>query len=106
MGVVRARLLDLFCGEGGAAVGYHRAGFDVTGVDNDAARLRRYPFKSYRGDALEFLLKHGDEFDVIHASPPCTGYTHGTAAILDRLERYDRLIAVTREALRIVGKPY
>ena len=27
------RLLDLFCGAGGAAVGYHRAGFEVVGVD-------------------------------------------------------------------------
>lgn len=26
-------LLDLFCGEGGAGMGYHRAGFAVTGVD-------------------------------------------------------------------------
>lgn len=24
----RPRLLDLFCGAGGAAMGYHRAGFD------------------------------------------------------------------------------
>jgi len=29
----RPRLLDLFCGAGGAAMGYHRAGFDVVGVD-------------------------------------------------------------------------
>lgn len=29
----RPRLLDLYCCAGGAAMGYHRAGFDVTGVD-------------------------------------------------------------------------
>ena len=29
----RPRLLDLFCGAGGAAMGYHRAGFEVVGVD-------------------------------------------------------------------------
>ena len=29
----KPRLLDLFCGAGGAAMGYHRAGFEVVGVD-------------------------------------------------------------------------
>jgi DNA (cytosine-5)-methyltransferase 1 len=100
------RVLDLFCGEGGAGAGWHRAGFSVFGVDNDAARLSRYPYPHAQGDALEYLLAHGHEFDAIHASPPCTGYTRGTAAVPDRLTRYDRLIAATREALQIVGKPY
>jgi 2-polyprenyl-3-methyl-5-hydroxy-6-metoxy-1,4-benzoquinol methylase len=35
---MRPRLLDLYCGAGGAAVGYHRAGFDVVGVDARAAQ--------------------------------------------------------------------
>jgi DNA (cytosine-5)-methyltransferase 1 len=100
------RLLDLFCGEGGAGWGYHLAGFDVFGVDADAKRLEHYPFPSHHGDALEYLLAHGHEYDVIHASPPCTGYSRGTAAIPDRLDRYERLIAATREALHVVGKPY
>lgn len=102
----RPKMLDLFCGEGGAGMGYHLAGWDVTGVDNAPARLKRYPFESHQGDAITFLVDHGHEFDAIHASPPCTGYTRGTAAIPDRLTRYDRLIAATREALEIVGKPW
>lgn len=102
----RPRLLDLFCGEGGAGVGYHRAGFDVVGVDSSSARLDRYPFDCHEGDAIEFVLAHGHEFDAVHASPPCTGYTRGTVAIPDRLERYDRLIGATREALQIIGRPY
>lgn len=102
----RPTLLDLFCGEGGAAMGYDRAGFEVVGVDNTAVRLTSYPFRSHQADAIAFLLDHGHEYDVIHASPPCTGYSRGTAAIPDRLQRYDRLIAATREALRIMGKPY
>lgn len=100
------RILDLFCGEGGAGAGYAAAGFQVFGVDNDVTRLNAYPFDSAQGDAITFLLEHGHEFDAIHASPPCTGYTRGTAAIPDRLTRYDRLIGATREALQIVGKPY
>lgn len=99
-------LLDLFCGEGGAGQGYADAGFEVTGVDTSAVRLENYPFARYNADAIEFLLDHGHKFDVIHASPPCTGYSRGTAAVPDRLERYDRLIAATREALEIVGRPY
>lgn len=99
-------LLDLFCGEGGAAMGYARAGFKVFGVDDNPARLARYPFPSYCGDAIEYLLEFGHKFAVRHASPTCTGYSRGTAAIPDRLAKYDRLIAATREALEIVGGPY
>jgi DNA (cytosine-5)-methyltransferase 1 len=100
--------LDLFCGDGGAAKGYANAGFDVTGIDTVSARLRHYPFDAYRTDALGLLVKREftDLFDVIHASPPCTGYTRGTAAIPDRLDRYDRLIPVVRELLQATGKPY
>jgi DNA (cytosine-5)-methyltransferase 1 len=100
------KLLDLFCGEGGAAMGYHRAGFEVVGVDTSAARLAEYPFECHQGDAIEYVLAHGHHFDAIHASPPCTGYTRGTAAVPDRLTRYDRLIGATRAALVYVQKPY
>jgi DNA (cytosine-5)-methyltransferase 1 len=103
---MRPRLLDLFCGEGGAGMGYARAGFDVTGVDNAPARLTRYPFAYHQADAIVYLLAHGHEYDVIHASPPCTGYSRGTAALPDRLIRYDRLIAATREVLEMVGRPW
>lgn len=68
------RLLDLFCGAGGAAMGYHRAGFtEIVGVD--IKRQPRYPFKFVLGDALEYVLEHGQEFDAIHASPPCQLYS-------------------------------
>ena len=103
---MRPRLLDLFCGEGGSGAGYFRAGFDVVGVDIAPARLARYPFEYHQGDAIEYLLAHGHEFDVIHGSPTCTGYSRGTAAIPDRLTRYDRLVAATREAMLIVGRDY
>ena len=65
----RPTVLDLFCGEGGAAMGYHSAGFDVLGVDNNPARLKNYPFECVQADAIEFTLQHGHKFDVRHGSP-------------------------------------
>jgi hypothetical protein len=75
----RPRLLDLFCGAGGAAVGYHRAGFDVVGVD--LVDQPRYPFTFIREDALAVLRLVADGFggyDAVHASPPCQHYANVT----------------------------
>lgn len=102
----RPKVLDLFCGQGGAGTGYQRAGFLVTGVDNNPGHLERYPFDSIEADAIEFLLKFGHMFDIIHASPVCTGYSRGTIAMPGRLDRYDRLIATVRAILQDVGRPY
>ena len=103
----RPRLLDLFCCAGGAGMGYSRAGFAVNGVDVELQPL--YPFWFYRGDALEFVRKHGHEYDAIHASPPCQANLHGLNAVnksLGRENNHIDLIAETREALRATGKPY
>ena len=63
-------LLDLFCGAGGAARGYADAGFEIVGVDNQPQP--NYPFEFHQADAMTCPL---DGFDVIHASPPCQGYS-------------------------------
>jgi DNA (cytosine-5)-methyltransferase 1 len=98
-------LLDLFHGVGGAAVGYHRAGFEVVGVDT--APPPEYPFESMSADAFEVLASPEfiALFDLIHASPVCKRYTvanrvHGSA------ERHPDQIAPTRAALEATGKPY
>jgi DNA (cytosine-5)-methyltransferase 1 len=97
------RMLDLFCCQGGAAAGYHRAGFEVVGVD--IAPQPRYPFEFHQGDALEFLATHGHEFDVIHASPPCDAWTKGAGQAGTR-DNHPRLIAPVRELLVRLGVPY
>jgi DNA (cytosine-5)-methyltransferase 1 len=107
--MVKPRLLDLFCGAGGAAMGYHRAGFDVTGVD--IAPQPRYPFTFYQSDALEYVAAHGHEFDAIHASPPCQKHT-ALAAVWRALDGYDYdsrhkdLIDQARRMLKKTGKPW
>jgi DNA (cytosine-5)-methyltransferase 1 len=99
---MRPRLLDLFCGQGGAGMGYHRAGFEVTGVD--LSPQPRYPFAFIQADALDYLAAHGHEYDVIHASPPCQGYSEATPIRIRHT--LPRLIAPTREAGARAGKPY
>lgn len=102
----RPKLLDLFCGEGGAAAGYIAAGFDVTGVDLNPRVGKRYPGDFVAGDALAYLATHGHEFDAIHASPPCQGYSIATAGNPAARGKHKRLIAATRELLTLTGRPW
>jgi DNA (cytosine-5)-methyltransferase 1 len=96
------RLLDLFCGAGGCSVGYHRAGFDVVGVD--IAPQPNYPFEFHQADALTFPL---DGFDAIHASPPCQHYStvSGRSRKGQRAE-YPDLVEPTRQRLEASGVPW
>lgn len=102
---MKPRLLDLFCGQGGAAAGYITAGFDVTGIDL-ANHGKRYPGEFIQADALAYLAEHGREYDAIHASPPCQGYSIATAGNPEARGKHQRLIAATRELLKLTGKPW
>ena len=94
------RLLDLFCGAGGAAMGYHRAGFDVFGVDHRP--MKRYPFEHVQADAMTFPL---DGFDAIHASPPCQA--HSITKNFTTVEHETGwMLAATRERLEASGVPW
>jgi DNA (cytosine-5)-methyltransferase 1 len=95
---VRPKLLDLFCGAGGCSVGYHRAGFDVVGVDIDLQP--QYPLLDIQqADAMAVLVDADflSGFDVIHASPPCQLYSVTRA----RTKRDDHpdLVGPVRDAL-------
>lgn len=94
----KPRLLDLFCGAGGAAMGYARAGFEVVGVDSRPQP--HYPFTFVQDDALTVAL---DGFDAYHASPPCQLYS-----ITNRIwkKAHPDLVAVVRQRLVRTGKPY
>lgn len=121
----RPRLLDLYCCEGGAGVGYQRAGFDVYGVDIDPKFAKRNPAPFHAGSALDVLtaLLAGDsipftwkdgpvgrlrleDFAAIHASPPCQGYSIATAGNPAARGKHERLIAATRALLEQTGLPW
>lgn len=120
----RPRLLDLFCGAGGCSVGYHRAGFDVVGVDKEP--MKRYPYEFVQADALstlQHLLNGGRirvmplddasplyrlrDFDAIHASPPCQAFSVSTAPHgQSGRGKHPNLIEPCRELLDRTGKPW
>jgi DNA (cytosine-5)-methyltransferase 1 len=96
----KPRLLDLFCGAGGAAMGYHRAGFEVVGVDIQPQP--HYPFEFHQADALTFPSVM---FDAIHASPPCQRYSD-LAKRNGNAHTHPDLVAPTRALLHSTYLPY
>lgn len=121
----RPLLLDLFCGAGGAAMGYYRAGFDVVGVD--IKPQPHYPFTFIQGDALDAMRRLLDgerigklgmaghnwfglkNISAVHASPPCQFGTGVQALGIARNGSYPEhvnLIPQTRELLEEAGLPY
>jgi DNA (cytosine-5)-methyltransferase 1 len=112
----RPKLLDLFCRAAGAGVGYHRAGFDVTGVD--ILPQASHPANGLFGeegmrficaDALDYLRDYGGCYDAIHASPPCQAFSRVQSLGKARNGSYSEhpdLVEPTRELLLAAGKPY
>jgi DNA (cytosine-5)-methyltransferase 1 len=95
------RLLDLFCGAGGAGMGYHRAGFEVVGVDINPQP--HYPFEFYQADALKYAMDNWEEYDVFHASPPCQAYAKTKDL---NPNKHPELIIPIRELFMGFRKPY
>lgn len=95
----KPRLLELFCGAGGSSAGYHRAGFDVTGVDVNPQP--HYPFTFIQADAMTYPL---DGFDAIHAGPPCDD--HSSLANLNPLKGTGWMLDATRARLEAHGAPW
>ena len=107
------RVLDLFCGAGGAAMGYHRAGFEVVGVDINPQP--HYPFEFIQADAMNVMGQGSwselwadwlTQFDAIHASPPCQAYSRMSSARPGLAEQYPSLIEPLRRLLKDSGLPY
>ena len=99
--VAGMKVLDLFSGSGGAAMGLSRAwpDADITGVDLKA--MPRYPFRFIQADAMTFPL---DSYDFIWASPPCQAYS--VTRNMHLANQHPDLVAPTRTRLEAVGVPY
>lgn len=99
----RPVMLDLCCGAGGSAVGYHRAGYDLVGVDH--VPQPNYPYEFVLGDALTFPL---EGFDAITASPPC--HDHSTVTGRDRKLKGPKgtgyMLAAMLQRLSAHGAPF
>ena len=93
------RILDLFCGAGGASVGLSQAGFYVTGVD--IISQPRYPYHFIQADALEMNL---EGYDAYWASPPCQYYSEATP--ITTKGNHPNLIRRVHDLLMATGKPY
>lgn len=102
---MKPRLLDLFAGAGGAARGYQNAGFEVWGVD--IAPQPRYCGERFQQmDAFAYVERYGvDNFDAVHASPPCQHYANVTIWKGNQ-DNHPDLIGPTRELLEATGLPY
>ena len=84
-------------------MGYHRAGFEVVGVD--IKPQKHYPFEFHQADALEYLAYHSWEFDAIHASPPCQRFS-AMQHIHNNRQEWPDFLTPTRDWLPEIGRPY
>lgn len=108
--MTRPLLFDLGCAQGGAAVGYYRAGFDVIGFD--VVVQPRYPFSFVQADALDILADlvryggyAGREPVAVHASMPCQRWSTQTKRNGTQ-HRHPDLVGPVRELLQEWGGPW
>ena len=109
--MTRPLLIDLCSGAGACAVGYHRAGFDVVGVD--VVAQPRYPYAFVQGDALgvmDRLLAGGDvegyrlgDVAAVAASPPCQAWAQATLSQRRAGKVYPDLLTPMRPRLEASG---
>ena len=98
------KLLDLFCGGGGASYGYELAGWSVTGVD--IVPQPKYRGQFIQADAFDYLRRHHNKYDVIHASPPCQAYSKASMQFRLKGKRYPDFIVLLREYFKQHNIPY
>lgn len=98
------RVLDLFCGAGGASVGYARSGLEIVGVD--IKPQPNYPFAFMRRDVMTMTYDDLKGYDLIHASPPCQAYSVASAKHRANGVVYDDLVHRVRGMLVASGTHY
>lgn len=101
MTTTKPKALVTYSGQGGSAMGYHRAGFSVFCVDLHPQP--RCPFPFVQADAVDFIGNEGHRFDMIEGGPVCKAYSK-TARIHNA--GHPEQIPATRAAMLATGKPY
>jgi DNA (cytosine-5)-methyltransferase 1 len=112
------KILDLFCGAGGAAIGIDQAldtahiPHEIVGVDR--APQPNYPFSFLRADVMELMMElvldrvgmspRLAEYDFVWASPPCQRYSVATPEASRR--KHPDLIPLVRHMLMAHGIPF
>lgn len=100
------KILDLFCGAGGASMGISMAGFEIEGMDINPIALAEYPFHSYKFDITKLNPEDLRSYDAFFASPPCQHYSYATTQWRNKGNVYPDLIRYTRDLLLETGKPF
>jgi hypothetical protein len=94
-------LLDLCAGLGGWSIGFHRAGFECTGVD---VLDIGYPYRLIDADVCSW--SPSGCFDVVTASPPCTEFSSLVRLAVARGQRGpadpEKGLAIVRGCIRII----
>ncbi len=95
------KVLDLFCGAGGASMGIHQA-LEEKGIKHeihgyDIREMHDYPFNFHKGNALEVDCS---DYDFIFAGPPCQAYSESTKALRNKGKKYPDLVSQTRELIK------
>jgi len=103
------KVLDLYCGAGGASMGLKMAGFDtIIGVDINPQP--EYPFIFVQNDVTKMMFPYYEDFyaqfDLIWASPPCQAYSYAARRWHNEGRSYPDLISRTRKILLDSGKPF
>lgn len=101
------RIIDLFCGAGGAAMGLHDAMPEAHILGYDIRPQPRYPFEFRQTDVTTLSSDDLVKADLVWASPPCQCYSVATALVRKTgRKQYPDLIPATRDLLVSAKHPF
>jgi DNA (cytosine-5)-methyltransferase 1 len=105
----KIKLLDMFCGAGGAAMGYYKRaiemGFEIEITGIDLYDQPNYPFNFIKDDAISYATRYINYFTHVHASPPCQKWSCSTAFQRASGKIYLDYIQPTRDIIEMSGLP-
>lgn len=99
------KVLDLFCGAGGASMGIYKAGAcEIWGIDIE--EQLQYPFWFIQADVFKLTVEFIQGFDFVWASPPCQAYSYAAHRWRNSGKTWPDLVGDTRKLLEAARVPY